>query len=384
MKNLYLHFAVFCILLLITSKQNIFAQCLCSGGTAPATISHTAILNTTNASSSTITFPQFDPANGTLLCILLQDTISGITTTVIQNTGSNSTSFEDSLVVVNTIGGPHCSINQLFSKTYGPTTLGANNSITYGPDSLFKNAMDSSYATDTTGYNGKGTVNFIYTLGGGLISLTGGVNYNDQILTDYWGRFRLTYYYCQSANNQCHSFTATKSPGNVNLQWQCSNEHGNVNYQIQCSKNSYQFSTIGNTPCAAEGSNNVTYQYKCPIDQTDKDKLCFRIKRIDSAGNVSYCPTRVVNLDVQGIEGCNIYPNPARNNTVVEFDQMLTGNFSVELVNGSGSCVQRGNVTLSNSNQMKLNVSGLKKGLYMVFIKDPAHGQQVCAKLVVQ
>ena len=385
MNHFYLRFAVFCISLSVTNQHNIFAQCSCSGGTAPATISYSRVLNTTNATSSTISFPQFDPSNGTLLCILLQDTISGVSSTVIQNIGSSSALFKDSLVVVNGISGPHCSITQIFSKVYGPTTLGADISTTFGPDSLFKNAKDSSYATDTTGYSGNGTVNFTYTLGGGLIVLSGGVNYNDQILTNYWGRFRLTYYYCQSNNTKCTNFKATKNGGNVDLQWQCANEQSNVNYQIQCGKTSYQFSTLATTPCSNEGSQATTsYNYQCAFPDGGNQSVCFRIKRTDSAGNVSYCPTRWLNPDAQGIQGCNIYPNPAQSSAIVEFQQMLTGNFSVELVNGSGSCVQRSNVTLSNNNQMKLNVSGLKKGLYMVFIKDPAHGQQVCSKVVVQ
>jgi len=385
MKKIYLPFAVSCILFLLFTSQNISAQCSCSGGTSPATISYSRILSTTNASSSTVSFPQFDPSNGTLLCILLQDTISGVTTTVIQNIGSSSSLFEDSLIVVNGINGPHCSITQVFNKIYGPTTLGAGISTTFGPDSLFKNAKDSSYATDTTGYNGTGTVNFTYTLGGGLIALAGGVNYDDQILTNYWGRFRLTYYYCQANNSQCANFNATKNGGNINLQWQCANEQSNVNYQIQYSKNSYQFSTLAVTPSSNEGSQATTsYRYQCAFPQGDNQSLCFRIKRTDAAGDVSYCPTRWLNPDAQGVEGCNIYPNPAKSSATVEFQQMLTGNFSVELVNGSGSCVQRSNITLSNSNQMNLNVSGLKKGLYIVFIKDPIHSQQACSKLLVQ
>jgi len=222
-------------------------------------------------------------------------------------------------------------------------------------------------------------------LGGGLISLTGGVNYNDQILTNYWGKFKLTYYYCQSNNSQCTNFKATKNAGAVNLQWECTNEQTNVNYQIQCGKNSYQFSTLATIPCSIDGTqSNISYNYQCSFPQGDNQSLCFRIKRTDSAGNVSYCPTRWLNPNDQGIQGCNIYPNPTSSSAIVEFQQMLTGNFSVELVNSSGSCVQRGSVTLSNNNQMNLNVSGLKKGLYMLFIKDPLNGQQVCSKVLVQ
>jgi type IX secretion system substrate protein len=383
MKNFYLRFTIFCIL--FSGALGSYAQCSCSGGTAPNTVSYLQKLNTTNAASSTISFPQFDPSLGTLVCVTLQDTISGVTNTTIENSGSQKSLFSFLLTVANGINAPGISVTETFNKNYGPDSLAAGAGISYGPDSLFKNVKDSTCAKDTSGYQGKGSVNCIYTLNGGLTALAGGLNYNAQIVTNYWGSFRLTYNYCQAANNHCMHFKATKSKTSANLQWQCANEQKDVNYEIQCGKNGYQFSTVGHTPCATDGLlDTVSYQYQYTLAQTDKDKLYFRIKRTDSVGNVTYSPVRWVNLDVQGIAGCNIYPNPARSSVVVEFDQMLTGNFSVELVNGTGSCVQRSNLILSNNNQMNLNVSGLKKGLYMVFIKDPEHNQQIVSKVVVQ
>jgi hypothetical protein len=385
MNKFYMPGAVLCILVSFLIPKNISAQCSCSGGTAPATISYIQKLNPTNASSSTISFPKFDPSVGTLGCVSMLDTISGVTNTTITNSGSAEASFQFLLTVINGIAGPGVSVTETFTKNYGPDPLNALASITYGPDSLFKNVEDANFAKDTSGYQGKGTVDYTYTLNGGLMQLGGGLNYNAQIITNYWGSFQLTYYYCQAANNHCIQFKATKGGGCVNLQWESAKEQNNINYEIECGKDGNQFLPVGDTRSSTDGTvDTASYQYKYNLAQTDKHKLYFRIKRTDADGNVIYSPVRWVNLDAQGIAGCNVYPNPAKSSAVVEFDEMLTGNFLVELVNGTGSCVQRSNVTLTNNNQIKIDVSRLRRGLYLVYIKDPEHNQQLISKVVVQ
>jgi len=41
-------------------------------------------------------------------------------------------------------------------------------------------------------------------------------------------------------------------------------------------------------------------------------------------------------LGADGISRCNVYPNPARRSATVEFDEMLTGKYLLELMNGKG------------------------------------------------
>ncbi len=387
MKDLYLRIAVFCFLFASSISQNTYAQCSCSGGTQASSISYEQKLNVTNSASSTISFPQFNPSTGTLGCVLFQDTISGVTNTTIQNSGSTKTLFQFLLTVANTIAGPGVSIVETFNQNYGPDSLAASQSITYGPDSLFKNVRDTSYANDTTGYQGTGTVNYTYTLNGGLTALAGGLNYNAQIITNYWGSFKLTYYYCDPSGNKkhCRNFTATKGNGCVNLNWNCDSSDAHSNCEIDYSKDGNQFNSIGSTHSPQQMlADTAQYHYTYNTTSTDKNKIYFRIKFTDSTGNITYSPVRWVNLSAQGIAGCNVYPNPARSTTVVEFDQMLTGTYLVELVTGTGTTVQRNVMSLSNSNQMTLDVSKLNKGLYFLHIKDQSSSQEIVTRVLVQ
>jgi hypothetical protein len=367
-------------------QQKALAQCSCSGNTAPSSVSYLEKITTTNAGSTTISFPQFNPSIGTLGCVLFQDTISGVTNTTIQNSGSNANEFQFLLTVANGMTGPGVSLTETFTQNFGPDSLAPNASITYGPDSLFTNVKDSSYAGDTAGYQGSGSVNYTYSLNGGLTALSGGLNYNSQIITNYWGSFRLIYYYCQANNNHCMHFTATKGNGCVNLQWQSSYETNGVNYQIQCGKNENAYNSCGQLESSVDSTTQDTasYQYKYNLTSADQNTIYFRIKRTDAQGNVSYSPIRWIDLNAQGIAGCNVYPNPAHVSTTVEFEQMLTGKYLVELLNGTGTCVQKSEVSLFSSNQISLNVGNLTKGLYFLHIKDESSSQEVVTKVLVQ
>jgi len=393
MKNFYMQIAVSCIFAGSMLPKTMVGQCSCAAGITPNSLTYAQTLPMTNAVSSTISFPRFDPSLGTLTCIKFEDTISGATNSIIQNSGSTKTLFQFLLTVANTIAAPGVSITQTFKRDYGPDSLAPGGQITFGPDSLFKNTPDSTYATDTTGWQGNGNISLTYTLSGGLVAIAGGLNYNAQIITNYWGNFRLTYYYCsssaQSSQKHCSGLTATKGSGNgsVDLKWTCdpSSTGSNSSFEVSCSKSGNQFAPIGNCQSPSQVSQNTaTYSYTYNCQPEDKNKIYFQVKYTDSAGDVNYCPTRWVDLSKQGIGGCNMYPNPARSSCIAEFDEMLTGDYRLELINGTGSCVQRKAVSLQASNQMNVDVSGLRKGLYFLHLTDNSTHQQIVCKVVVQ
>jgi len=101
------------------------AQCLCSGGVAPNTVTYLDTISPTNASSSSFSFPKFDPSIGTLGCVGLNDTISGITTTTVWNLASSKTEYQFLLTVANNISGPGISVTDAYTTPYGPDSLNA-------------------------------------------------------------------------------------------------------------------------------------------------------------------------------------------------------------------------------------------------------------------
>src|ERR1700743_2272258 len=99
--------AVFTITFFIVNTPRIAnAQCNCSPTTTATPVSFYTSFPSTNANSTTISLPKFNPAIGTLSCLSFEDTISGITTTPVKNIGSTTTIFKFLLTVADDLEGP--------------------------------------------------------------------------------------------------------------------------------------------------------------------------------------------------------------------------------------------------------------------------------------
>jgi hypothetical protein len=392
MKNFYLIFiAAFVLIFAIIPSKN-YAQCSCTGGVAPSTTTYLDVLNPTNSPSSTISFPQFDSTKGKLGCVTFKDTISGITTTYVQNLSSTKTLYAFLLTVANDISGPGISVTRDFTSNFGPDSLNAmgdhpGDSITYGPDKIFTNITDSNYTSNTSGYVGTGTVDYTYTLNGGLVSTQGSLNYADQIVTNYWGSFRLTYYWCPLATQDPHycGFTAYKNGQSVQCDWQVQKDSSNCSYEIECSKNGSKYFMVGQIQSNNSENDTSSYQFQYPLSGGDQGKLCFRVKRTDSKGDTICTAIKTVNLNEGEKAGCSVYPNPVKSSTMMEFDAAQNSTFMVCLINQSGQIVLKKQVTLSGTNQIKINLTRpLATGVYSLQATDLNKVLQYTCKVFVQ
>ena len=64
-------------LLTVNLPQIAKAQCTCTGGVPATPVDYYASFGPTNTSSTSVSFPQFNPSIGTLACLKLKDSISG-------------------------------------------------------------------------------------------------------------------------------------------------------------------------------------------------------------------------------------------------------------------------------------------------------------------
>jgi hypothetical protein len=88
----------------------------------------------------------------------------------------------------------------------------------------------------------------------------------------------------------------------------------------------------------------------------------------------------VTGLQTQQMNDINIYPNPA--NTVVTIETNQTkGRQLVSIYNTSGQMVKQSEV--SESGMVRIDISDLRKGFYLVEIKNE-NGEAQTAKLFVQ
>ena len=369
-----------------------YGQCTCSGGDPATALTYRVSLDTTDAPSSTISFPKFNPSIGTLACVRFRDTLSLISTSDVINTASVPVSYRFLLSVTNDIIGPGISVNESATRTYGPTLLAqagdpADRTI-YGPDTLFKASTHSNSGGSLASYLGStGTVNFVYTVNGGLISTQGGINYTYQIVSKYWGGFSITYYWCPNlllATN-IKNFSAFKKDNAVLLKWVTDNSTAGTNYKIEFSTDGNNFIGVGQVdPIDLTGASSQ-HEFQYAPGNTTTGKIYFRIKQTDAQGKITYSPVRSVNLNDNEGAGFMIYPNPVDRKVSMQFDRTLNGNYLVEITNLSGQIMYNRNIKLANTNNVQFEMSNPPpSGIYYLKLTDTKTRLSYSNKLIIR
>ena len=385
------------LFILAASPNNLLAQCNCSAGHPATPIDYYVTMPVSNASSSSVTFPQFDPSTGTLFCMSIKDTISALTTTKLQNTSPDTTIYSWLLSMSGNLTGPAISVNQSTTKNYGPDTLAGlgtpGDQVTHGPDTIFSAATGSkNLVAPPSTYIGSGNFSFTFQMSGGAIPTQGGSNYTAQVITNYWGTFHLTYYWCPAAPlaTDIEGFTATPDGSIILLQWQTSNQQPNTQYEIQTSTDGKNFYSIGETKGDASPAGTIAkYQHQYHADPTNVGKLYFRIQETSAGGKVSYSAILIVDpgASVPGLDEISYrtYPNPATGSLTFQFNSNQSGRFLVELISTSGQAVLQKALTLAGTSQIRLDLTAKPvKGLYFLRTSDLTHGRQYTSKVFIE
>ena len=393
MKRVYPMVLAICIsVYMMVSPRTSFAQCTCAGGTV---ITQVVPIDTNTAPTVLITFNKFtNTAAQVLSCITITDTMSVVASTGVLNTITSTQTGVTFVPNVNyTVKGPGGVLGSNTSLvTHGPYTLGPNGDPTdhllLGPDTLFNKAVDHNNPNNPAPYTGTGTVSDTVAFGGGTTTINGN-NFTFTEQSKYWGTFVITYYTCPpvALSTSITSFTATENGSTILLQWLTNNEQNNSNYEIQVSSDGKQFSSAGQTesdPATAGSTSKHQYQYN--TDQINVGKLYFRIKQTDASGTVSYSTILIVSPGGSGDQSISYqtYPNPATNSLVFQFSNNQTGHYLLELINTAGQVVQQKSVTLTGTNQIRLDFSPQPpKGLYFMRTRDLTHNQNYVSKVLI-
>ena len=379
------------------------AQCNCSVGHPATPIDYYVSMPVTNASTSFVTFPKFDPSIGTLFCMRVKDSVTCISQTDCYNKSPDTTVYKWLLNMSGDLTGPSIDVNQNTSLIYGPDTLagfdtvnhinGPGSYITHGPDTIFNDATGSQQVSSPPAfYIGSGNFNFTFQLTGGAIPTMGGTNYTAGPTTVYWGNFHLTYYWCPAGPlaTDITDFTATPDGSIVLLQWQTSNQQPNTQYEIQTSTDGKNFYSIGETQGDASPAGTTSkYQHQYHPDPANMGKLYFRVQETNASGKVSYSAILIIDPKgpAPGPEDISYrtFPNPATGSLTFQFNMNQTGRFLIELISTSGQSVQQKAVTLTGTSQIKLDLAAKPvKGLYFLKTSDLTHNRQYTSKVFIE
>jgi hypothetical protein len=172
------------------------------------------------------------------------------------------------------------------------------------------------------------------------------------------------------------SFMANRNSNHVTVLWKTAQETDVMNYEVQRSYDNISFQSIA-TVTSHNAPDNVTTTYTFSDQNIAKNVSYYRIKVNDVHGLATYTDTRAVS-GLKAVGEVSIYPNPARDNSILSLSQVYTQAL-VQIIDNSGRLVQSS--SLMNSNSFRLN--NLTKGLYFVKIINKENGETTVQKITV-
>ena len=390
MKNIYIKiFLLFSFILQLYLPVRLSAQCLCGAGVPATPMVQTITIPPTTISTLTFNFQQFDATIGTLSCVSFADTVTGISYTGARNTGPVSTAFLFLLSLTSKISGPGILISHPFTQTYGYDTLAAyglpGDTITYGPANIITNPIGTGSTGGNAAYLGTGTVPFTFAINGGMITQDGGSNYKSSVSTTIGGTMSLTYYYCPLTllATNLQNFSAFKKDNNILLKWDAENAETIDQFDIEYSTNGKDFISVAKV--AGDHAPAGSYNYNYTVNSNSNGYLYFRIKQTTSSNKSGYSAIQKISLTDRTNTGLAIHPNPAVTGMSLTFDHLLSGDYSIDLVNTAGQVVLNKKVKLTNSNIIPVNwTSKPAPGIYFTRVTNASSMEQQITRVVIQ
>lgn len=164
---------------------------------------------------------------------------------------------------------------------------------------------------------------------------------------------------------QCSRFNYQIKNGDIQLVWNTESEINNDHFEIQRSNDAINYSTI----TTIFPSSSKSYLFN---DNTTRngETYYYRIKQVDKDGKSTFiCRTLKVSLGKEVNVFGNLYPNPVLNEAIIDIIKPMNGKVDIQILNLQGQTVyQKQNEITSADQQIKINISQLVKGNYILKI----------------
>jgi hypothetical protein len=169
------------------------------------------------------------------------------------------------------------------------------------------------------------------------------------------------------------SFDGKSIQGDTHLSWATASEMNNEGYTVQFSTENNSWETIGFVN--GKGNTSDFSHYNFVHQNAPKEKLYYKLIQVDYDGRID--ESKIISLDnsMKGkdIEDFGIYPNPSIGTSTIDFGQVPTGSFDLNIYNSIGQLIESKNYTDFDKSIMSLNLP--ESGLYFVQIYQDGHGQ---------
>lgn len=169
------------------------------------------------------------------------------------------------------------------------------------------------------------------------------------------------------------AFTAKKQAGGIGLFVSTENEKNTDYLLVERLSEGGAFIAIGKMPAGPQAANTYSFMDRQPNSSTN----VYRIKQVDKDGRFSY--SKLVSMDGERAPAVRIAPNPAKDLLQVSLPIGM-GNTTITIKTISGLIVQSAR-TFGNTNHVKMDISGLSKGIYLVAVSSES-GTEFSQKLI--
>ncbi len=162
-------------------------------------------------------------------------------------------------------------------------------------------------------------------------------------------------------------FKVKKIDNIAEIDWQTNSETNAANYEIQRGTDALQFITIGKIN--AKGNSKEVNNYKYLDENPSKSINYYRIKQVDLDGKYTYTPARALNFSDLNSATVKYFPNPTQGHLNIEIAETLQNEIKIiNIFNELGIVVGHQKIGEIGENNLKIDMTGLPKGIYFIQI----------------
>jgi hypothetical protein len=189
---------------------------------------------------------------------------------------------------------------------------------------------------------------------------------------------------CEPLPIRLKEFNAQRINKNVLLNWSSASELNNDYYTIEESQDGINFSEV--TRVKGVGNSTTTKAYSYQLINSSSNETYYRLSQTDFDGTRTYLDTKVVSgIMKDDFALVELFPNPANDlvNLIIYSEKMTRASFQVFDLQGKIVVAENDLRIHEGMNEVQLNTSALKKGLYILKIDSNSQSEGIITKFII-
>jgi hypothetical protein len=145
----------------------------------------------------------------------------------------------------------------------------------------------------------------------------------------------------------------------INLRWDVANELNFLQYEIERSFNGINFERIATVKAVGQSS----YVYADDVTNISGRRVYYRLKKVDKDGQYQF--SKIFTMHIPMNIQFTVLPNPVTNVLVMQFNQVIDANATLQIVDLSGRLLKLLTVAGLQQN-IQIDVQDLAAGTYVI------------------